>query len=148
VQNTIAIICDCDNTLASDTTHFLLDQNRIPKTKFWNDVGKLVNQGWDPPLAWMTKIIALMNSKDIKQNSNDKLTKLGKKIKAYKGVSTMKQQLNSMIKKNSNFKKAGVNLEFYIISQGIEVLIASSKELSGFQVFASNFSENKKNKKN
>ena len=72
------------------------------------------------------------------------LKKLGKEIKAYKGVSTMIQQLNSMIQKNSDFKKAGVNLEFYIVSQGIEVSISASKDFLGFQVYASNFSEDKK----
>ncbi len=145
-QNTIAIICDCDHTLASDTTQFLLDQNKIPKAKFWKEVSKLVTQGWDPPLAWMEKILNLMNDGYIKQNSNEKLTVLGKKIKSYKGVPTMVKQLNSKIQKVSDFKKAGVNLEFYIISQGIEVLIANCKDFSEFQVFASNYSENKKTK--
>ena len=60
VQNTIALICDCDGTLANDTSHFLLDQNEIPNDPFWHEVGELVRNGWDPPLAWMTKISILM----------------------------------------------------------------------------------------
>ena len=35
MQNTIVIICDCDETLAPDTTSLLLQENGIDVPKFW-----------------------------------------------------------------------------------------------------------------
>ena len=119
IQNTIAIICDCDETLTSDTTAFLLDSNEIKQKPFWEKVSKLVLQGWDPPLAYMNEILKLMNSGKIEQNTNKKLSILGKKIIPYNGVPKFVTELKSLIKKNKDFVKAGISLECYIISSGI-----------------------------
>ena len=81
MQDTIALICDCDQTLASDSTNLLLEKNDIEKDPFWDEVGKLVENGWDPPQAWMNKILNLMNNGDIEQNSIQKLRELGNEIK-------------------------------------------------------------------
>ena len=115
-KNTIAIICDCDETLTPDTTEFLLDYNGINQKLFWGNVSELVSQGWDPPLAYMSKIVELMKSGDIKQNTNEKLAKVGGKIVPYKGVPEFILELKSLIKENKKFVEAGVNLECYIIS--------------------------------
>ncbi len=45
MQNTIAIICDCDETLAPDTTNFLLEQNGVKVKQFWKNITKMVSQG-------------------------------------------------------------------------------------------------------
>jgi len=141
-QNTIAIICDCDGTLTPDTTSFLLESNGINQKKFWNDVTKLVLQGWDPPLAYMTEILRLIKSEQIEQNTNHKLKQLGSKIVPYDGVPKFVSELNSLIKENSDFVKAKVNLECYIISSGIEDLIKGSVLSKYFKdVFAGRFAE-------
>ena len=36
MQNTIAIICDCDGTLADDTTEFLLEENGFKNIKLYD----------------------------------------------------------------------------------------------------------------
>lgn len=98
VQNTIALICDCDGTLANDTSHFLLDQNGISNDPFWNkEVKELVKNGWDPPLAYMTKMLKLMQSGDIEQDTNAKLRELGKNIEFYSGWSKL-----CIVSKNKN----------------------------------------------
>ena len=40
MQNTIAIICDCDGTLANDTTEFLLKENGIDIEEFWKNINE------------------------------------------------------------------------------------------------------------
>ena len=140
-QHTIALICDCDSTLAPDTTHFLLQENNIDIKAFWEEIGKLVKDGWDPPLAWMTKIIQLMEEKIIKQNTNQKLHELGKKIKTYEGVSEFISEIRTKISENDDFVEAGIKLKCFIVSQGIEDLIKGCPAFSNFEVFAARFVE-------
>lgn len=141
MQDTIALICDCDQTLASDSTNLLLEKNDIEKDPFWDEVGKLVENGWDPPQAWMNKILNLMNNGDIEQNSIQKLRELGNEIKLYEGVSNLSSELRDEVNKNEDFVKAGIRLELFIISQGIEDLIKGCDAFSDFTVYASQFSE-------
>lgn len=139
-QNTIAIICDCDETLAPDTTGFLLDYNGLSQKLFWENVSKMVSQGWDPPLAYMNKIVELMKSGHIEQDTNEKLTALGEHVKPYKGVPEFIPELKSMIKQNKDFTKAGISLECYIISSGMEDLIKGSVLSKYFDdIFAGRF---------
>ena len=149
MQTTIAIICDCDDTLAPDTTSSLLKSNGIDIDAFWNKkISKQVQQGWDPPLAWMTAIVDMMNSGEIKQNTNQKLSDFGKKIKPYEGVIKFIPELKKTINKNSDFVDADVKLESYIISSGIEDIIKGSSLKKQFDdIFAGKFLEDPKTKK-
>jgi phosphoglycolate phosphatase-like HAD superfamily hydrolase len=142
-QNTIAVICDCDETLAPDTTSTLLEENGIDVDDFWNKkLAKLVSQGWDPPIAWMTEILHMIQNGKIKQDTNKKLVSLGKKIKPYDGVPNFIPQLESTIKKNNDFVDAGINIEFYIISSGLEDLIKGSILSKYFtDIFGGTYSE-------
>src|SRR3989337_898336 len=80
IQNTIAIICDCDETLAPDTTSYLLKENGINVNSFWNKMTKLVSEGWDPSLVWLGTIVELIKSGKITQDTNNKLKQFGKKL--------------------------------------------------------------------
>jgi len=145
VQNTLAIICDCDETLAPDTTSVLLKANGINPNSFWNKMSKLVSQGWDPPLAWMGEILKLIKLGKIAQDTNKKLNQFGKNIPLYKGVPQFIPEIKSLIKKNKDFAEAGVSVEFYIISSGIEDLIKGSILSKHFtNIFASRFAEDSK----
>lgn len=62
-QNTIALICDCDGTLCPDTTGLLISRIGGKPDDFWRDVYKAVEKGWDPPIAYMTKLLELARSK-------------------------------------------------------------------------------------
>ena len=137
MQNTIAVICDCDETLAPDTTNFLLEQNGIDIEPFWHEIGKMISLGWDPPLAWMTRTLELIKSGKIKHNTNEKLAELGKKITPYDGVPDFIVQLKQLVADNKDFAKAKIDIEFYIISSGFEDLISGSILSSHFtDIFA------------
>lgn len=148
MQNTIAIICDCDETLAPDTTSILLEENGIDVEKFWKNISKQVNLGWDPPLAWMSTILEMIKSGQIKQDTNEKISKIGKKIKPYDGVTKFIPELKKTIQNIDDFVDADVKLESYIISSGIEDIIKGSTLSSHFDdIFAGRFSEDSKTKK-
>jgi len=139
MQDTIALICDCDQTLAFDTTNLLLEKNDIVLDTFWEEVGKLVEDGWDAPQAWMNKILNLIQIGKIQQNTLQKLHDLGNEIKLYEGVNTLPSELQNEINSNPDFVDSGISIKFFIISQGIEELIKGCNGLSGFDIFASRF---------
>lgn len=142
LQNTIAIICDCDETLAPDTTAFLLKRNGVDPDEVWKKATLMVEDGWDPPIAYMTIILDMMKSGKIEQNTNQKLAELGKEITPYDGVPDFISELRTMISENKEFAEAGVNLECYIISSGIEDLIKGSVLSKHFtDIFAGRFAE-------
>ena len=93
----IAIICDCDNTLAPDTTSLLLESNGIDTKQFWPMIENLVREGWDPPIAWMTEICNLIQDGKISQDTNQKLAEFGKTIETFPGAVDFIPELNSML---------------------------------------------------
>ena len=85
-METIAIICDYDNTLAPDTTSMLLKDNGIDLDGFWKVIGNKVKLGWDPPVAWMTEIAELIKNGKISQDTNAKLAEFGKSATPFSGA--------------------------------------------------------------
>jgi 2-hydroxy-3-keto-5-methylthiopentenyl-1-phosphate phosphatase len=144
MQNTIAIICDCDGTLADDTTEFLLEENGIDVKVFWKNLDEnFIQKGWDPPQAYLTEILNRMKTGEIKQNTPQKIQDLAKKIKPYKGVDTFLTELKQWISNDSECISAGINLEGYIISAGIEDLVSGCSFASQFtDIFAGNYHVN------
>ena len=140
-QNIIAIICDCDETLTKDTTSLLLEDNGIKVNPFWKKIAKQIKLGWDPPMAWMNEMLTLMNEGKIKQNTNQKLSAFGKKVKPFNGVPSFLHQLEKIVQ-TKKYSKYGIKIESYIISSGIEDLIKGTKFSKEFtDIFGSRFFE-------
>ena len=70
MTKTIAIISDCDNTLMPDAPSLLLKDNGFEPQDFWDEIDIQVKQKWDPPIAWMTNLVTLIQEGKIKQNTN------------------------------------------------------------------------------
>ena len=142
MHNTIAIICDCDATLVSDTTEFLLEENGQDLKKFWDNIAKnFIQKGWDPPQAYLHEILRLMKDGTIKQNSPEEMKKLAEKIKPYNGVDTFIKELQQYVSGEPSCIKSGISIEGYIISAGIEDFVKSCSFAVQFKdIFASNYS--------
>ena len=126
-MKTIAIICDCDNTLMPDLPSLLLKDNGIEPQLFWDDIDVMVKDGWDPPIAWMTKLIKLIRDGKIKQNTNEKLAEFSASVETYPGASTFIDEINSKFT-----KKSDVSVEGYVVSSGIESMMKGSKIANSF----------------
>ena len=124
---TKAIICDCDNTLMPDLPSLLLKDNGIEPQIFWDGIDLLVKDGWDPPIAWMTELIKLIQAGKLKQNTNEKLTEFSASVETYPGASTFINEINSTIG-----KEFGVLVEGYVVSSGIESMMKGSKISDSF----------------
>ena len=112
----IAIICDCDNTLMPDLPSLLLKDNGMEPQLFWDDIDVMVKDGWDPPIAWMTKFIKLIQDGKIKQNTNEKLAEFAASVDVYTGASTFIDEINSNL-------DSDILVEGYVVSSGIESMM-------------------------
>jgi 2-hydroxy-3-keto-5-methylthiopentenyl-1-phosphate phosphatase len=142
----IAIIFDFDETLGPDTISYFLTANNISPRSFWERVDEMVEQGWDPPLAYMKLLLdfAAEEKIDLTQKA---LRKLGKKLPLFSGLPKAFQELREYIRREPNLKDARVQLEFYVISGGLEEIILGSsiaKYMDG--IFGCNFSYDEKTK--
>jgi hypothetical protein len=98
-----------------------MDQERIKS--FWNDdVGKLVKKGWDPPLAYIDRILAQLKAKKLKITNED-LFELGEDVELFPGVADLVPRLRAYINSRKDLREAHLEIEFYIISGGFEEII-------------------------
>jgi len=136
-MQTIAIICDCDNTLAPDTTSSLLEDNGIDLDAFWKDISHQVEMGWDPPIAWMTAIANLIKDGKIAQDTNAKLAEFGKSVTPFPGAADFITQINESLGKEHD-----AIVEGYVVSCGIESLMKGTVLAGSFtDIFGSSFYE-------
>jgi 2-hydroxy-3-keto-5-methylthiopentenyl-1-phosphate phosphatase len=118
----IGIIFDFDETLGEDSISLFLKKNNIDPNLFWQEMTTLVKEGFDPPLAYMNRI--LNSAKQGKINaSREFLTRAGQEIKLFPGLPDALRELKDSVLNNEEFKKADIKLEFYIISGGFEDMI-------------------------
>ena len=127
MEPVIAMIYDCDGTLARDTTDFILEQYQVPVADFWTDVGKQVKRGWDPPLAYLSRIIELVKDGSMAGLTRKKLRQIGRDVDLFLGLPEMFGQLNQLITRRPKLRDAGIRLEHYIVSGGIAETIRGLK---------------------
>ena len=123
MTKTIAIISDCDNTLMPDAPSLLLKDNGFEPQDFWNEIDIQVKQKWDPPIAWMTNLVTLIQEGKIKQNTNAKLAEFGASLDVYPGADTFLDEINA---------EFDVNVEGYVVSSGIESLMKGTSLSKSF----------------
>ena len=119
-KNVIAIICDCDGTLCPDTTRKLVSDLGLDQKEFWNEVSGLVEDGWDPPLAYLNKFLELARSGKIEPVTRDKLRNVASTVQFYPGALDFVDRLRKKLGDNLEFREAGVSIDWYIVSSGIE----------------------------
>lgn len=142
-ESVIAIVFDFDETLGPDTISFFLQQQKINPAKFWEEINKMTKEGWDPPLAYMHKMLEMQKEGKI-DISKKALSATGKKLKLFPGLPNAFVELRDFVRKNPDLKQARISLEFYVISGGMEEMIRATRvesEIDG--IFGSNFAYDK-----
>ena len=97
-----------------DAPSLLLKENGFDPQEFWDKIDLLVKEKWDPPIAWMTEIVKLIQDGKIKQNTNAKLAEFGASLDVYPGADTFIDEMNNSF---------DVDIEGYVVSSGIESLM-------------------------
>ena len=129
VQTTIAIIADCDDTLAPDTTGQLLQLCGVdPQDFFEKKSNPKVKEGWDPPLAYMHSMAMLAKEgQPLAGLTRERILELGQELEFFPGVPDCFTAVKSEIEDNDAFRAAGIRVESYVVSGGIGDLLRASE---------------------
>ena len=129
--NRLAVVFDFDETLARDTFTLLLEDFGLDADTFKQErVKPLVDDGWDKYIARAYCLVEESN----KRSSDDKITKerlakVGKQLKPYKGVPEMFERLRQCAKNVVE----DVEVEFYLISGGFIEMARNTSISSNFK---------------
>jgi len=116
VQERIAVVFDFDDTLGPDsTTGFLKYAGLNDLDAFWQQVGHMMAEDWDPVPAYLTHMIAAARQGDISPLSQQALADWGEKLPLFDGVEGIFSHLRQIVREAN----PRVTLEFYLISSGI-----------------------------
>ena len=126
-QNTIAIVADCDDTLGPDTTAQLLSSFGVDPEEFFHEASALVREGWDPILAYLYRMIRLaQDDGPLSGLTREKIAELGQSLGFYPGVPSLFAKLKQEIESEPSYRDAGIRVECYVVSSGLEQLLAAS----------------------
>lgn len=143
VQTSIAIVADCDDTLAPDTTGQLLRLCGVDSGEFFqNKSAPLVREGWDPSLAYMHEMIKLAQpGGPLAGLTRQKLEDIAGQLEFYPGVPACFQTIKQEVESAPDFRAVGVRVESYVVSGGIaELLRASALRESVYRIWGCDFS--------
>ena len=126
-QDVIAIICDCDGTLCPDTSDRLVRELGLNSDEFWKRrVNALVEEGWDPPLAYLNQLLAAAGETGEGALTMDLLNRVGVGIEFYPGALDFVTRLRDLLAATPEYVEANVTVEWFIISSGIEAVLRST----------------------
>ena len=125
-QNTIAVICDFDGTLCPDTADRLVSKLGLNPGHFWKEVAALVEDGWDPPLAWLNRLLELARRGKIEPVTRELLQTVGRGMELYPGVLDFIDRYRGRLQENAEFRDAGVTINWYIVSAGLEEILKAT----------------------
>jgi phosphoglycolate phosphatase-like HAD superfamily hydrolase len=120
----IAVIFDFDDTLLPDSTSALLREHGIDPEEFWTvRAKKLVEQGYDPPLAYLNLLLQEVGGR-LGELRNADLEKLGSRLDAtwFPGLPDLFEDLRKQVGEYRD-----VSIEFYIISGGLQPIMDGSE---------------------
>ncbi len=141
-QPTIAVIADCDGTLAPDTTNQLLEHFNVDLDWFWQDqVQPLVEAGWDEHLAYLQMLLDLSKEgQPLEGLTSGKLEEIGAQLNFFSGVPDGLIALREEVQGMPRFRDIGIRVEFYVISAGIgDMLRASTLSRVAHRIWACDF---------
>ena len=127
-QNTIAVISDCDDTLAPDTTGQLLTHFGLDPDDIYRSAAELVKEGWDPTIAYMQRMIALASDDGpLAGLTLTEMQNVGRTLQFHEGVPAIFPELKAEIEGDPLFRDVGIRVETYVVSSGIEELLSASE---------------------
>ena len=121
----MAVIFDFDDTLLPDSTSALLGEYGIDPARFWGeDAQRLVEQGFDPPLAYLNLLLdEVRPGGRLEGLTNDRLREFGATLDStwFEGLPQLFDDIRDLVSQQRD-----VTVEFYIISGGLDAIIGGS----------------------
>lgn len=127
MSQTIALVFDFDDTLLPDSTSELLEAHGIDAMEFWrNEAKALLDKGYDPTHAYLNLIIDRVGkNRPLGLLNNEALNQFGSTLDNtfYPGVKSLFKDLRKLVSDVSE----NLNIEFYVISGGLQAVMDGSK---------------------
>lgn len=135
----LALLMDCDGTLARDTTTLLVKKvlggPSSDARGFWAEVTKLEREGWDGPLVWIPKLLSLAEAQGVSIDESW-LTEAATEIDFWPGVPDIFIRLRQRVEAFAERNGIKATLGVHVISGGLEDLLVRSKlESTGAEVY-------------
>jgi phosphoserine phosphatase len=122
----LAVIFDYDDTLVPDSTTALLEAHGIDTEDFWKvQAPSLVSEGYDPPLAYLRLMLERIGpGRALGELTNSDLREFGSTLDRtyFPGLPELFDDLRTEV---ASYRD--VSVEFYIVSGGLEEVIAGSE---------------------
>jgi phosphoglycolate phosphatase-like HAD superfamily hydrolase len=130
-MSVVAVIFDFDDTLLPDSTSALLSAHGLDPAEFWTKrVKALVEQGYDPPLAYLNLLLKEVGpDKPLGVLNNSSLHEFGQSLDGtwFPGLPGLFDDLRELASEHRD-----VSIEFYVISGGLQPIIEGSKHIQKF----------------
>ena len=122
----LALIFDFDDTMVPDSTTALLEHYGVDSKEFWSQrAAKLVEAGYDPPLAYLNLILRdVAPGRPLDGLTNAKLVEFGRDVVDktwFPGLPALFEELRELADQSRD-----VSIEYYIISGGLQAVIEGS----------------------
>jgi phosphoserine phosphatase len=121
----VSVIFDFDDTLLPDSTSALPREHGLDPGDFWSrSVKRLVDQGYDPPLAYLNLLLKDVGSgKPLGELTNQRLAEFGGVLDEtwFSGLPQLFDDIRTIAGEHRD-----ISVEFYIISGGLQPIIEGS----------------------
>ena len=122
----LALVFDFDDTMVPDSTTALLEHYGIDSKEFWSQrAAKLVEAGYDPPLAYLNLILRdVAPARPLDGLTNAELAEFGRDVVDktwFPGLPALFEELRELTDQSRD-----VSIEYYIISGGLQAVIEGS----------------------
>ena len=84
------------------------------------------SSGWDPALAYLQKIVDFAQDGTLSGLNRQRIEEIGAGLTFYDGVPACFNLLKDEVENDPRYRAFGIRVEFYVVSGGIEELIAAS----------------------
>jgi len=129
VSGRIALIFDCDGTIAEDSTTRVLRYLRIDPDNFWAEVRQMEEQGWESTLAYMKLLIDRSQEDGRRRITKRVFQNVGQQLRLSKGIPSFFKEIKQYVARR--YESEGISLGIHIISGGIEDVMKASRITSG-----------------
>jgi len=126
VTTQIALVLDCDGTMAADTTTLLVEKALGESKEFWFGVNEMVASGWDPPLAWTVKLLREADRTGVEINAA-LLEEVATKIMFFDGALDLQRILTDYTASESKRSKVEATISLHVVTSGFEDLLVRSR---------------------
>ena len=135
LQNIIACIWDFDKTLSPDYMQTpIFELYKVDSKKFWKEVDQLPayykRNGLDLISAdtlYLNHLLTYARQGAFKSLNNERLRKLGNKIKLYEGLPDFFNRIKNLPATNPEYAQHEIQVEHYIVSTGLRQMILGSR---------------------